>query len=86
MTVLIAHIPEYKYASLLTIFITCNKLTGFLSVMRLHEQVYNVTGYMNIQITLIHITNMNIQIKVIWVTGAVSHVTGIQEHLEHEYR
>ena len=35
--------PEYKYASVLTIFITCNKLTRFLLVMRVHEQVYKVT-------------------------------------------
>jgi len=49
VTVLITGIPEYKYASVLTIFIT-----GFLSVLRLrlHEQVYNVTGvheYSNIR-------------------------------------
>ena len=46
MTVLITGILEYKYASMLTIFITYNKLIGFLSVLRLqlHEQVYNVTG------------------------------------------
>ena len=42
VTVLITGMPEYKSASVLTIFITCNKLTGFLSVMRLPE-VYNVT-------------------------------------------
>ena len=42
VTVLITGMPEYKSASVLTIFITCNKLTGFLSVMRLPE-VYNIT-------------------------------------------
>ena len=46
MTVLITGIPEYKYASVLIIFLTYNKLIGFLSVLRLrlHEQVYNVIG------------------------------------------
>ena len=44
VTVLITGMPEYKYASVLIIFITCNKLTEFLSVIQLHEQVYNLTG------------------------------------------
>ena len=44
VTVLITGMPEYKSASVFTIVITCNKLTGFLSVMRLSEQVYNVIG------------------------------------------
>ena len=41
VTVLITGISGYKYASVL-IFITCNKLIGFLLVMRLHELVYNI--------------------------------------------